>query len=216
MTYANTQKFYFPPIANYPTYCHIQRVCHLGFLYYKIVAFFKDSLSYSPNRGTLLLDCCVCCEVALSWYQTYCNCSWTGCQGQPLQAQSSKRAEQGLLPQRAKENGNRANYLQLQKSLWLSQVFILDPVWYFHLTAPFLTGSSSALTQLQEVWGLWPQVLHIPLLMDPETEPLGPGRTGSSKLGAQHFPSYLLLSSHKWYRIWLGQIERYNACGSLR
>lgn len=30
MAYNNTQKFYSPPIANYPTYCHLQRVCHLG------------------------------------------------------------------------------------------------------------------------------------------------------------------------------------------
>lgn len=32
MAYNNTQKFYFPPIANSPTYCHLQRVCHLGIL----------------------------------------------------------------------------------------------------------------------------------------------------------------------------------------
>lgn len=32
MAYNNIQKFYFPPIAKSPTYCHLQRVCHLGIL----------------------------------------------------------------------------------------------------------------------------------------------------------------------------------------
>ena len=94
-----------------------------------------------------------------------------------------------------------------------------SPVRYFHLTGPFLTGSSSALTQLQEVWGLWPHVLHTPLLVccvNCETEPLWPGRTGSSIPGAQCFPSYLPLSNPKWYSIFLGQIVIYNICGSLR
>lgn len=50
---------------------------------YKIVAFLKDSLSYSTNGRTLLLDCYFCCEVVLSWYWVYCNCCWTGCSTSP-------------------------------------------------------------------------------------------------------------------------------------
>lgn len=160
MTYNNTQKFYSPPIANYPTYCHSKEFVTWVFCY-KIVAFLKDSLSYSTNRRTLFLDRYFCCEVVLSWYRACCNCCWTGCCMSP--------APRAALASVQLTDQDRDCSLNFQKKTWTVQIScsckricdwanclfqtLHSPLWYFHLAAPFLLGSSSARTQLQEVWG---------------------------------------------------------------
>lgn len=120
------------------------------------------------------------------------------------------------------ENMNRANCLQLQKGLWLSQVFIPDPalpcvIFPPHSPSPCRQPLSSD-PAAGALRALAAHAAHSSprAPREPWHQPLGPGATGSSKLGTRRFPFYLLLPSPKSYGTCLGLILRCNICGSLK
>ena len=177
-------------------------------------------MSYPTEGRTLFHDCYFCCEVVLSSYWAYCSCCWTGCPMSPdpraaLASIQLTETRAGTAPSISRRKRELCKLPAVAEgSDWAKWQTLHSPVGYFLPCSPFSYGhwlscrrsggsghTCCTLLSLDVVW-----IVRLSLS----------GRTGSSKLGAECFPSYFLLSNPKGYTICLGQIVRDNICGSLR
>lgn len=202
MAYNNTQKFYSPPIANSPTYCHLQRVCHLGILLWNC-RFLKDFLSYSTNGRALPLDCYFSGGVVLSWHWECSDSCWTGChrsKGSPCKLTEgraeiilsiSKRKREpckspAVAQEPVREPGAHSRPCSASCGISTSRLLSLQAApWHWPICrragGPATCAAHSPPRVLPELWDWTSGRESEPL--GPETEPLGQATMGSNTLG---------------------------------